>query len=143
MVKYISLEQTLPLRSKVLRNGLEQELCIFPTDSTEGIFHLGFFANGEITSIGTFFWEDYPEKGVGGVRLRGMATDPDHAGKGQGAALIKFAVNELLSQNASYIWCNARKIAVGFYEKLGFEIISDEFDIPGIGPHFNMIKPLT
>jgi GNAT superfamily N-acetyltransferase len=143
MVKYISLNQVLPLRSKVLRNGLELEQCIFPTDHIEGIFHLGFFSGEDITSIATFFWEDYPDQPVGGVRLRGMATHPDHAGKGQGAALINFAINELKSQNASYIWCNARKIAVGFYKKLGFEIISDEFDIPGIGPHFNMIKPLT
>ena len=72
-----------------------------------------------------------------------MATHPDHAGKGQGAAIINFAVNELSSQNASYIWCNARKIAIGFYEKLGFSIISAEFDIPGIGPHVNMIKHLS
>jgi ribosomal protein S18 acetylase RimI-like enzyme len=137
MVKYITPMQTLPLRSKVLRNGLELEKCIFPTDDIEDGFHLGFFTGEEITSIATFFWEDYPEHAVGGVRL------PDHAGKGQGAAIIKFASNELSSQNASYIWCNARKIAIGFYKKLGFEIISDEFDIPGIGPHFNMIKLLT
>jgi GNAT superfamily N-acetyltransferase len=143
MVKYITPMQTLPLRSKVLRNGLELEKCIFPTDDIEDGFHLGFFTGEEITSIATFFWEDYPEHAVGGVRLRGMATHPDHAGKGQGAAIIKFASNELSSQNASYIWCNARKIAVGFYKKLGFEVISDEFDIPGIGPHFNMIKLLT
>jgi predicted GNAT family N-acyltransferase len=32
---------------------------------------------------------------------------------------------------------------VVFYKKLGFEVISDEFEVPGIGPHFNMIKYLT
>jgi GNAT superfamily N-acetyltransferase len=143
MVKYITLQETLPLRSTVLRNGLKLEQCIFPTDDSEGIFHLGFFSGEDITSIATFFWEDYPEQAVEGVRLRGMATHPDHAGKGQGAAIINFAVNELSSQNASYIWCNARKIAIGFYEKLGFSIISAEFDIPGIGPHVNMIKHLV
>ena len=143
MVKYISASQVLPLRSQVLRNGLKLERCIFPTDHIEDGFHLGFFTGDEITSIATFFWEDYPEEPVGGVRLRGMATHPNHRGEGQGAAIINFAVNELSSQNASYIWCNARKIAVGFYQKLGFEIASEEFEIVGIGPHFNMIKPLT
>ncbi|HEX8608511.1 MAG TPA: GNAT family N-acetyltransferase [Pedobacter sp.] len=142
MVKYITAAQTLPLRSLVLRNGLELEKCVFPTDYNEDGFHLGFFTGSEITSIATFFWEDYPEEPVDGVRLRGMATHPDYAGQGQGAAIINFAVSELSSQNASYIWCNARKGAVGFYEKLGFLIASDEFEIVGIGPHFNMIKTL-
>jgi ribosomal protein S18 acetylase RimI-like enzyme len=142
MIKYISAAQTLPLRSLVLRNGLQLEKCVFSTDHNEDGFHLGFFTGEEITSIATFFWEDYPDEPVGGVRLRGMATHPHYAGKGQGAALINFAERELSSQNASYIWCNARKVAIGFYEKSGFRIISEEFDIPGIGPHVNMIKAL-
>ena len=142
MIKEITREQVLPLRSKVLRNGLDLEKCVFPTDDRAGIFHLGRFVNDQLISIATFFPEDYPEKGEAGFRLRGMATDPDFAGKGYGADLINFAVKRLTSANASYIWCNARKIAVGFYEKLGFEIISDEFDIPGIGPHFDMLKKM-
>ncbi|MEJ7558685.1 MAG: GNAT family N-acetyltransferase [Pedobacter sp.] len=142
MVKYISAAQTLPLRSKVLRNGIELQRCIFPTDANEDGFHLGFYTGAEVTSIATFFWEDYPDQPVGGVRLRGMATHPDYRGQGQGAAIINFALSELSSQNASYIWCNARVGAVGFYEKLGFRIASEEFEILGIGMHFNMIKTL-
>ncbi len=140
MVNYIKPEEVLPLRSLVLRNGLEKEKCIFPTDR-QG-FHLGAYAGDRLVSVATFFAEDYPERGEGGFRLRGMASDPDFAGKGYGAALVNFAIDELRSGNASYIWCNARAIAVGFYEKLGFKIISDEFDIPGIGPHFNMLIEL-
>ena len=143
MVKYISASEVLPLRSMVLRNGMELDRCVFPTDYIEDGFHLGFFTGAEITSIATFFWEDYPEQPVGGVRLRGMATHPNFTGRGQGADIIKFAVNELSSQNASYIWCNARKAAVGFYQKQGFEIASEEFEILGIGQHYNMIKSLT
>ncbi|MHA4894695.1 GNAT family N-acetyltransferase [Pedobacter sp. PWIIR3] len=143
MVKYINSDQVLPLRSKVLRNGLDPDKCKFPTDEITDGFHLGCFVGEELVSIATFFPEDYPEQGTGGYRLRGMATDSLSAGKGYGAELINFAVETLTSANASYIWCNARKIAVGFYHKLGFEIISDEFEVPGIGPHFNMIKLLT
>lgn len=127
----------------MLRNGLEPEQCIFPTDGIENIFHLGYFVQEQLVSIATFLPEDYPDREPGGVRLRGMATDPDFAGKGYGAELINFAVEVLTSANASYIWCNARKIAVGFYHKLDFEIISDEFEVPGIGPHFNMFKQLS
>jgi hypothetical protein len=39
-------------------------------------------------------------------------------------------------QKVNYVWCNARKKAVPFYRNLGFEIISDEFEVPVIGPHY-------
>ena len=139
MIKKISRAQTQPLRSLVLRNGKPPVECVLPTDENEGIFHLGYFEDNSVISIGTFFPEDYAKQGNNGFRLRGMATDPAYAGKGYGAKLINFAVNELKSEGAAYIWCNARAAAVGFYRRLGFEIISDEFDIPGIGPHFDML----
>lgn len=142
MIKRISQEETFPLRSAVLRNNKSFEHCVLPTDGAEGIFHLGYFVDDQLVCIGTFFPEDYPENGSGGFRLRGMATHPDFAGKGFGATLINFAIDELTSGQASYIWCNARLAAVGFYKKLNFEVISDEFDVPGIGPHFDMRRHL-
>ena len=143
MIKRITAEQTIPLRSKVLRQGLPLESCVFPADSLPGTFHLGYFKEEQLICIATFMPEDYKDKGTGGIRLRGMGTDPVFAGQGFGAELIKFAINELTSDQASYIWCNARSSAVGFYSKLGFELISEEFDIPGVGPHFDMYYPLN
>jgi len=142
MVKYISTAETLDLRNRVLRNNAGFDKCVFPTDEIEGNFHLGCYVEDKLVSIATFFPEDYAEKGARGFRLRGMATDPAFSGKGYGADLIKFAINELRSANASYIWCHARASAVGFYEKLGFEVISGEFEVPEIGPHFIMIKTI-
>lgn len=140
MTKYITTEETLDLRNRVLRNNAGRGKCVFPTDDTEGNFHLGHFEGDELVSIATFYPEDYMGRSGAGFRLRGMATDPDFAGRGYGSDLIKFAINELRSANASYIWCHARSSALGFYEKLGFEVISEEFEIPEIGPHFDMIK---
>jgi GNAT superfamily N-acetyltransferase len=139
MIEKITRAQTQPLRSVVLRNNKPPEECVLPTDENPDIFHLGYFEADKIISIGTFFPEDYPDKGINGFRLRGMATDPNYAGKGYGAKLINFAINELKSKGAAYIWCNARAAAVGFYSRLEFEIISAEFDVPGIGPHFDML----
>jgi len=51
--------------------------------------------------------------------------------KRYGIELINFAKKELIAANASYIWCNARSPAIGFYHKSGFEIIADEFEKPG------------
>lgn len=143
MIKYISAAETLDLRNRVLRNNAGIDKCVFATDGIEGGFHMGWFFEGKIMSIATFYPENCDERGAGGFRLRGMATDPDFSGKGCGSDLIKFAINELRSANASYIWCHARSSAIGFYRKLDFEVISDEFEVPGIGPHFIMIKMIS
>ena len=143
MIDYIATQETLDLRNRVLRDNAGLDKCVFPTDEKQGNFHLGKFIDGKVVSIATFFPEDYEGRGAGGFRLRGMATDPAFAGRGCGSDLIKFAINELRSANASYIWCHARTSAVGFYKKLGFEVVSDEFEVPEIGPHFNMIKTIS
>jgi hypothetical protein len=36
------------------------------------------------------------------------------------------------------IWCNARIRAVPMYTRCEFEIVSDIFEIIGIGPHYDM-----
>jgi ribosomal protein S18 acetylase RimI-like enzyme len=67
-----------------------------------------------------------------------MATIGSYRGRGIGNQLVNFAIVYLRGQKANYIWCNARKNAVKFYLNLGFEVVSPEFEVPGIGPHYAM-----
>jgi len=74
-------------------------------------------------------------------QLRGMATAEVTQGSGLGSRLLKFAQIDAQTAGFSKIfWCNARLKAVPFYEKNGWIVISGEFDVPGIGPHFKMIS---
>lgn len=143
MIKFVPLEVVLPLRSKMLRNGAELETCILPTDSIEGVFHLAYYADDkEVASVATFFPQQMDGKAGAAYQLRGMATDSQFFGKGYGAALLKYAVSYIKNAKAEYIWCNARSSAVDFYQKQGFQIVSEEFEIAGIGPHYIMILNL-
>ena len=138
MVKFILPEEVLPLRSLVLRNGKPLAECEFEGDRNYDTFHLGYVENDEIRSIASLMRNDYfPEEGEG-YQLRGMATHPDFGGRGYGAALINFAVEYLKEYQTDYLWCNARSSAATFYKKLGFINESPEFDIPGIGFHYEM-----
>lgn len=141
MIKFIKAEETLPLRSKVLKRNMPLKQCIFPTDHLG--FHLGYFLDENIITVATIFEEDFPALGPGGYRLRGMATEPRYARKGYGAAVIKFAIDESKNRGAAYIWCNARSSALGFYRKLNFEILSEENEVSGIGAHYNMSLQLN
>src|SRR5882762_3369642 len=136
MIKFITVEDLLPIRNEVLREGrLTLEECIFPTDKIAGAFHLGYYQNDELACIVSFHPQNY--KGFEGkaYQLRGMATIEKYRGKGIGNQLVNFAMVYLRGQKINYVWCNARKKALGFYQHLGFEVISDEFEVHGIGPH--------
>ena len=48
----------------------------------------------------------------------------------------------LRARGGDLLWCNARVVALGFYERLGFVAEGPEFEIVPIGPHFVMTKNL-
>lgn len=139
MVKFISKDDILPIRNEILREGkLTLDQCRFQGDDNPESFHLGYFEGEQLVSIASFHRQSYGEFVGTGYQLRGMATLKAYQGKGWGTQLINFAIVYLRGQKVNYVWCNARKVAVSFYGNLGFEIVSPEFDIPGIGPHYAM-----
>lgn len=75
----------------------------------------------------------------GDWRLRGMATDPAYRGRGYGSALAAACVEHARSAGAARVWLQARPAAVRLYERTGFVRETDEFDVPGLGPHVRMV----
>lgn len=139
MIKFISKDDILPIRNEILREGkLTLDQCRFDGDDNPESFHLGYFDGEELVSIASFHPQGYGEFQGKAYQLRGMATLKSHQGKGLGTQLINFAIVYMRGQKVNYVWCNARKVAANFYSNVGFEIVSKEFDIPGIGPHYAM-----
>lgn len=135
MIKFITTDQTLDLRSSELREGLDRELCRFEGDDDADSFHVGYFIEERLVCVATFHQQQREGFFGKGFQLRGMVTHPDFQAKGIGNQLLNFSIVYLKGQRVNYIWCNARKIACKFYLGIGFEYISDEFEMPGIGPH--------
>jgi GNAT superfamily N-acetyltransferase len=77
----------------------------------------------------------------GTVRLRQMAVLNNLQGKGIGRALMQFAENIARDRGFRTITMHARKTATGFYEKLGYAVVGDEF-IEVTLPHVVMEKNL-
>lgn len=75
------------------------------------------------------------------VKLRQMAVTSGLQGKGIGRVLLIFAENIARDRGYKKITMNARKNAIGFYEKLGYNVVGDEF-IEVTLPHFKMEKEL-
>ena len=81
------------------------------------------------------------EEEPGMVRLRQMAVLNDLQGKGIGKALMQFAENLARDRGYKKITMHARKNAIGFYEKLGYRKVGQEFVEITI-PHYVMEKEL-
>ena len=138
-VKQIDAKDTLSLRSEILRDNLETSKCYFDHDDDDNTFHLGAYVNNKLASVASFYLEKHPDiEGEYHYRLRGMATLEKYQGQGLSRALLRTAFPMIKKNNVFLVWCNARVSAIGFYEKVGFEIKSEKFDIAGVGPHVVM-----
>ena len=140
-VKLISSKETYNLRHIVLWPHKPIDKCFIDIDDSG--YHFGFFQNNQLVSIGSFFEinnESFPSNLIQ-FRLRAMASSSK--GIGAGSLLINSAINYLkINEKANIIWCDARKAAVGFYEKNGFKILKGPYEIPIIGTHYLMYKKL-
>ncbi|RYX83518.1 N-acetyltransferase [bacterium] len=140
-VREVTSAQTLPLRTKVLRPGCEPDEALFAGPMPPDARHFAAFDGDEIVGVGFIVrvkapFDDEPNAWM----LRGMAVDPDKQGQGIGTAVVRYTVEEANLEGVKLFWFNARRQAVGFYRRLGFESIGEEFEIVGVGPHLRMFR---
>jgi GNAT superfamily N-acetyltransferase len=128
--------QMVKLRDDILRRPLG---LIFTDEELE--------AEKENMLIGAFEEEQMlgccmlVEEEPGTVRLRQMAVLNDLQGKGIGRALMNFAENLARDRGYKYLRMHARINAIGFYEKVGYKVLGDQFVEVTI-PHYVMEKVL-
>lgn len=146
-IEHITPAQTLDLRSRILRPGQSIDTCYYAEDNFNTTIHLGayiFNSDGERTlaANGTFMQnphESFPSA-LNPYRLRGMATDEHFRHKGFGSQILKHAEMLLKTRRCDLLWFNARVSAFTFYEKNGYTLTGEMFDILGAGPHKVMYK---
>ena len=143
LIKEIPALETFSVRHPVLRPGKNIETCHFDGDNLESTRHFGLFIDDELAGVASLFKSNsdlFQEKEQ--FQLRGMAVLEKFQKKGIGESLVKYAEENAKSRSGKLIWFNAREVAVRFYEKMGYQIIGEPFDIGDIGKHFVMYKIL-
>jgi predicted GNAT family N-acyltransferase len=140
----VSIDIIIDLRHRLLRAGLPAEAAQFPGDEEASTWHFGVFyklPNASLVSCGSFMLNHYKEEPA--WQLRGMCTETEFQGRGFGGKLLTCAEEAIVkSSSERRFWCNARVPAIPFYEKHGWKVDSEEFDIPTAGPHRKMVKRL-
>jgi len=140
-IKQISSQETFAVRQPVLRPGKAIETCIFEGDDLLATVHFGIYDNKALAGVisvfkanHNFFTEESQHQ------IRGMAVLHNFQKMGLGEKLVRHAEEYIIKQHGTRIWFNAREIAVGFYERMGYTIIGEPFDIGDIGRHYVMHK---
>lgn len=141
ILRRAQLEELIGLRHRVLRSGLPRDSAIFAGDELRTTRHFGAFLAGQTICCATFHaskWEDQPA-----WQLRGMASDEAVRGKGVGRQLLEFAERSLCDESpVRQLWANARVPALRFYQSLGWEVVSEVFDVPTAGPHVRIARQI-
>ena len=132
--KKIELDH-LELRFKVLRIGMPRGSEYYPgVDDDDNTRFLCAYIDEKIVGCATLQLD--PREGCK-YRIRGMAVDSEFRNRGIGSDIVKKLQNEVKKEDTG-IWCNARIKAVPMYARCGFKIVSEIFEIEGIGPHHDM-----
>lgn len=144
VLDHIRAEQTIDVRLPVLREGLPRAAAVFDGDNAPGTKHFGVFLAEHLVAVASIYEASFPEKPEvqRAWQLRGMATLPHARGRGCGRTLLEVCVEESRAARGQLLWCNARTAALQFYRRHGLHIAGDEFEIPGVGPHFRMWRSL-
>jgi GNAT superfamily N-acetyltransferase len=135
-VRPVSLADTRSLRQQVLRP--DQAVEELAGHEPAGAVAFGAFQGSELIAVGLIGRDGEP----GEWRVRGMATAPHARGQGAGSAILRALVEHATAHGARRVWCNARTRALTLYQRAGFAVASDEFELPEIGPRYRMELPV-
>ncbi len=129
-------QQMVQLRNDILRKPLKLTLTPEELEKEKDEILIGAFEEEKMLGCCMLITVDPTT-----VRLRQMAVLNNLQGKGIGRALMQFAENIARDRGFKKIMMHARKSAAGFYEKLGYQVCSPEFEEVTL-PHYEMEKKL-
>jgi len=123
-IRIIKWDEALPIRHEVLWPNKPLLFC--KVDGDEVAKHYGVYLNDKLVSVASVYIEGRI------ARLRKFATLVEFQGCGIGSKLIKHIISELKNIGIASFWCDARKTAIGFYNKFDMEKQGVEFNKSGI-----------
>lgn len=125
------------LRYRILREPWNQPRGSERNVGDESALHAAYFHNGKILGVARL---DLMENKIGQIRF--MAVETDFQGKGIGEKLMLHLESISIENGVKKIILHARVIAIGFYQKLGYEMIEKSNLLFGEIQHYLMKKSI-
>lgn len=130
-------QQTLELRDRLLRAPLGLSFDADDVAAEKGQLHFAMLDGKNVIACVVAV-----PINQGRVKLRQMAVQEDLQGSGVGRSLVEQVESVLVDRGFKTVELHARDIAVGFYEKLGYQTVGDPFEEVSI-PHYKMVKVVS
>ncbi|CAN5587356.1 hypothetical protein BH24ACT4_BH24ACT4_09890 [soil metagenome] len=136
------------LRARVLRRGQPASAGRFEGDDHPQVaVFAALRSDASAAPVGTATVSPAPcpwrPEATDSWRVRAMATDDEVRGQGIGAQVLDAALAHVAQEGGRLVWCDARVAARTFYERRGFVVGGEQFEVEGIGPHWPMARHLA
>jgi histidinol-phosphatase (PHP family) len=125
-------KKELTLRDEFLRKPLSMSIYDDDIDAEKNDLHIGAYFNGNL--VGTLLLIRIDEEQM---KMRQVVVAQALCGQGIGGQMVRFAQDVAVKAGFRKIVLNARKTAVSFYEKMGYQVTGEEFLEVSI-PHMHM-----
>src|SRR5947209_4217188 len=95
VIRHATVDELIPLRHRILREGLPVEEAHFEGDDAPTARHAGAFVDGVAICCATLMLDQW--EGERAWRLRGMATEPAMQRSGVGRIVLEFLTDWVLT----------------------------------------------
>jgi ribosomal protein S18 acetylase RimI-like enzyme len=129
-------DETVALRDEVLRKPLGLSYDPAELSGEKDSFHFALRAGDQL--VACLMLKPLEEERI---KMRQLAVREDFQKKGFGRELVSYAESFAKERGFAEIVLHARETALGFYEKLGYQVEGDCFTEVGL-PHFSVRKKL-
>lgn len=130
-------EACLELRRRVLLEPVGVVLRSEDIESEAGDLHLAGWLGSELVACLILTPLDQTL-----VRMRQVAVSSAHQGCGLGRELVSCSEREARARGYTVLVAHAREGVVGFYEKLGYQVVGERFTEVNL-PHWKVQKSLV
>jgi predicted GNAT family N-acyltransferase len=124
VVRVVDAAEVRPLRMAVLRPN--QPVVASDYDRRPDARHVAAYADGSVVGCASVFPSPYDGEPQA-WQLRGMAVAMDRQGTGIGEQVLLGAIDIVRDAGAPLLWAHARMTALGFYERIGFKAVGEEY----------------
>jgi len=121
------------LRWEILRKPWKQPKGSEKDELEDRSFHIIVLDNKKVVGVGRLHKNSDTE-----CQIRYMAVDENYQGKGIGKAILIKLHEKAKESGLKKIVLNARKKAIGFYEKFGYKNLGKSHTLFGEIEHFKM-----
>ena len=130
-------QQYYNLRWRILRKPWGQAEGSEQDTDDEHCYHIMTLSKNIITGVARL---EFPS--INQSQLRYMAVDNSYQGQGVGSCIVEHMEQYSREQNAHELFLNARENALGFYEKLGYQVTEKSYLLFDSIQHYKMVKSL-